>query len=90
MNKAKPITKPVTDVPVSLSASGDFSGRLYYNDGANTVFIGINNTVAASGANKGYPLAAGKEFFDNSKNETWAVCAAGMASSIIVFGVGMS
>ena len=90
MNKSAPVTKDITDAASRISATdaGLFSARLYYNDGANTVFIGIDNTVTASGANKGYPIAPGAQFCDDSHNETWAICAAGLTSKIIVFSKG--
>ncbi|HXG85177.1 MAG TPA: hypothetical protein VNI84_14245 [Pyrinomonadaceae bacterium] len=89
MNKQAPQTKATDAAAKLISLSGDFAARLYYNDGANTVYLGIDGTVTATGATKGYPLAPGKEFYDPSKNSTYGVCAAGQASSIIVFAVSL-
>ena len=58
----KPSTVEVTGTPTALPTTplNSQTSRILYNDGGTTVFLGDQN-VAASGANKGIPLEAGKE-----------------------------
>lgn len=56
------------------------------NNGGGTVYLG-SSTVAASGANSGYQLAAGATFTDNSTNTDWWSISATGSNVLLVMEV---
>lgn len=75
-----PRTVSVTTAATLLSDSNpNFTGRIFKNEGAVTVYLGTS-TVTAAGADQGYPVAAGAEFPDTLSNGViYAIVAAGTA-----------
>lgn len=76
---------PVRTVSVTTTAgilsdyNPNFSGRIFKNEGAVTVYLGTAS-VTAAGVTQGYPVAAGAEFPDTLSNGViYAIVAAGTA-----------
>lgn len=83
MNKKDTVAVGVTAAVTLISSGGTSGGRLYHNDGSSAVYLGTAN-VTAAGASKGIPLAPGAQFIDPTSDATYAICGAGLASSVIV------
>lgn len=88
-NAQAPRTVTVGTTPTLIAAANAAAiGRLLKNNGAATVFVG-GSTVAASGADEGWAIAAGAEYVDGvSVGAIYGIVAAGTASVKVfeVFG----
>jgi hypothetical protein len=73
------------------TVSSDADGILVYNAGSVTVYLG-GGTVASSGANEGFPLAASSSVLvpstGGSPNQLYAITASSTAAVIVLFPSG--
>ncbi len=81
-NASAPVTVTVTATATKLNSGGaGSSGCRIKNKGATTLFLGVSNAVAASGANEGWEVAAGAEFYAESiGGEIWGIFGSGSGS----------
>lgn len=77
-----------TSVTLIANVASNDAGVLVYNAGSVTVYLG-GGTVAASGANQGYPLAATSGVTvpstGGSENQLYAITGSSTATVVVLF-----
>lgn len=82
-SKSAPATVAVAQVAILLlAANPGRKSALFVNSGANTIFIGRDNTVVAA---TGIPVPAGATFKDDfSQDAWWAIATTGTNNTQVV------
>jgi hypothetical protein len=76
---------------IAVALSAGMSGILVYNAGSQTVYLG-GASVAASGANQGFPLAASASInvpsVGGPANQLYAITASSTSNVVVLFASG--